>query len=302
MTADVVFHANKVDRDADEWLNAIAGSIGMNVSNKSFLSGFEPLVSMLSGDKGAINRFLAQNANSLIYYSGMHVIYLSRTITPQIKDVENNFLAYMANKNRFIPGVGDKLVNSVDIYTGEPLNYTTPFHNHLNGLLPFGQVNANMEPWRQRLLESGWDGKKTLLVNPDTGEKYTPEQRQFINNYIGKKGELGRQVKELFSKSDGEWKKIIDDYKAERPGLVKTVLGQGFTQKEYPWKKTILIEFLDKMHNEAYAEAIAAMKAENQDLGRAAIMQDMIEGNIRSGQFDRAADGVEQLRKFNSSN
>ena len=34
MTADVVFHANKVDKDADEWFGAIAGAIGMNVANK----------------------------------------------------------------------------------------------------------------------------------------------------------------------------------------------------------------------------------------------------------------------------
>ena len=301
MTADVVFHANKVDKDADEWFGAIAGAIGMNIANKSFLSGFEPLVSMLTGDKGAVNRFVAQNVNSLLPYSGARNI-LSRTITPQLKDVENNFLAYMANKNRFIPGVGDKLVNSVDIYTGEPINYTTPLHNHLNGLLPFGQVNAGMEPWRQRLLESGWDGKKTLLLNPDTKEKYTPEQRQWINNYIGKKGQLGREVQEIFSKSDGEWKKTIDEYKAQRPGLVKEILGQGYSQNNYPWKKTILMEYLDKMHNKAYEEARNALMASDTDLGRAVIMQNVIEGNIRNQQFDQAAKGVEQLRKFNSSN
>ena len=300
MTADVVFHANKVDKDADEWFGAIAGAIGMNIANKSFLSGFEPLVSMLSGDKGAINRFLAQNVNSMLPYSGARNI-LSRTIAPQLKDVENNFSAYMAHKNRFIPGVGDKIVNSVDIYTGEPINYTVPIINHIQGLLPFGHINARMEPWRQRLLESGWDGKKTLLHNPDTKEKYTPEQRQWMNNYIGKKGVLGRQVQEIFSKSDGEWKKTIDDYKKQRPGLVKELLGQGFSQKSYPWKKTILMEYLTRMHNEAYEEARAALIASDTDLGRAVIMQDLIEGNIKDQQFDRAASGVEQLQQFNST-
>ena len=301
MTADVVFHANKVDKDADEWFGAIAGAIGMNIANKSFLSGFEPLVAMLTGDKGAINRFLAQNANSLLPVSGARNI-LSRAIEPQLKDVENNFFAYMAHKNRFFPGVGDKIVDSVDIYTGEPINYGTPILNHINGMLPFFQMNADMEPWRQRLLESGWDGKKTLLLNPDTKEKYTPEQRQWMNNYIGKKGELGRQVQEIFSKSDGEWKKTIDKYKKERPGLVKEILGQGYSQTSYPWRKTILMEYLTKMHNDAYEEARNALMASDTDLGRAVIMQDIIEGNIRDQQFGRAAGGVEQLRQFNSTN
>ena len=48
-------------------------------------------------------------------------------------------------------------------------------------------------------------------MNPDTKEKFTPEQRQWMNNYIGKKGVLGRQVKEIFQKDDGAWSKIIED-------------------------------------------------------------------------------------------
>ena len=208
----------------------------------------------------------------------------------------------MAHKNRFLPGVGDKIVNSVDIYTGEPINYTTPILNHINGMLPFGQVNAHMEPWRQRMLESGWDGKKSLLLNPETKKQYTPEQRQWINNYIGKKGQLGRQVKEIFSKSDGEWKTIINEYKKARPGLVKEILGQGFSQKSYPWKKTILMELLTKMHNEAYEDGRKALMASDTDLGRAAIMQDIIEGDIRNSKFDRAATAVEQLQQHNSTN
>ena len=166
MTADVVFHANKVDKDADEWFSAIAGSIGMNIANKSFLSGFEPLVAMLSGDESATKSFLGTKCQLVIYASGARNI-LSRTITPQLKDVENNFFAYMASKNRFLPGIRGKLVNSVDIYTGEPINYANPIEAHINGLLTvLGKVNAGIEPWRQRLLESGWDGKKSLLAKP----------------------------------------------------------------------------------------------------------------------------------------
>ena len=300
MTADIVFNANKVDRDADKWFEAIAGSIGLNITNKSFLSGFEPLVAAISGDKGAVNRFLSNSANSLLPYSGARNI-LSRTIAPQLKDVENHFFAYMANKNRFIPSVGNKLVNSVDIYTGEPINYTTPILNHLNGMLPFGHVNAHMEPWRQRLLESGWDGKKTLLMNPDTKEQYTPEQRQWINNYIGKKGQLGREVQQLFSMNDGAWKRTIEQYKKARPGLVREIMGQGFNQKNYPWKKTILMDYLNRMHNRAYQEAIDALKASDTDLGRAVILQNMIEGNIQQNNFEGAASAVDQLRQFNST-
>ena len=86
------------------------------------------------------------------------------------------------------------------------------------------------------------------------------------------------------------------------PGLVKEILGQGFSQKSYPWKKTILMELLTKMHNEAYDDGRKALMASDTDLGRAAIMQDIIEGDIRNSKFDRAATAVEQLQQHNSTN
>ena len=70
----------------------IAFSISMNVANKTFLSGMEPLVSMFSGDEGAFNRFLVSQADSLIPFapSGMRSV-LNQAISPQLKDVENDW-------------------------------------------------------------------------------------------------------------------------------------------------------------------------------------------------------------------
>ena len=43
----------------------------------------------------------------------------------------------------------------------------------------------------------------------------------------------------------------------------------------------MIVEFLNKYHNEAYEDARNALKAENEDLGRAAITQNIIDQNIK---------------------
>ena len=55
------------------------------------------------------------------------------------------------------------------------------------------------------------------------------------------------------------------------------------------------------MHNRAYQEAIDALKASDTDLGRAVILQNIIEGNIQQNNFEGAASAVDQLRQFNST-
>jgi hypothetical protein len=305
MTSDIVMESTKVDRDADAWFHSLAGAISMNITNKTFLSGFEPVVSMLSGDEAAMNRFAANNVDAMIPGAGVRGI-LSRTLVPQLKDVENNFLSYMAHRNRWIPGLRDQLVDQLDIYTGEPINYTVPIINHLNGLLPFFKVNAGLEKWRQNLNASGWDGKRTLITNPDTKEKYTPAERQFMNNWIAKNSNLGAQVQEIFEKDDGWWKKTLDEFTKARPALklgpFPVNLGpiKPVREKEMSIKDVYLYEHLDRIHNTAMTNAHRALMASTEDLGRKALLRSIIDQQVQQGEYDNAATAVVELRKFNN--
>ena len=46
----------------------------------------------------------------------------STLVRLQLQDVENNWQSYLANRNRWMPGVRDKLSNQIDIFTGEQIN------------------------------------------------------------------------------------------------------------------------------------------------------------------------------------
>lgn len=254
LVGDWAFQASRVDQAWSEDIGRkIMYSISMNIANKTFLSGFEPLVSMLSGDEGAWNRFLAMQADSMIPYTGVRSI-LSKAITPQLKDVENDFNSYLANRNKFLYGDNETLKDLLDIYTGQPINYHEPLTAAANAMLPFFKSNGGMEPWRQWLLSTGWDNLQTVRTNPTTKEPLTPKERQFVNNWIAQNGGLADQISKMQSAPDKFWDQKIKEYVKSR--------GQQ-PQSLMPVKKMVVHEELDRIHNEAFNMAFTALEQQN---------------------------------------
>ena len=100
LIGDIVYQGTRVDQAiSEDFLRGVAASISHNVTSKSFLSGFEPLAGMISGDPHSMSRFIAMNADSLIPGTGVRSI-LNKAIAPQLKDVENNWQSYLANRNK----------------------------------------------------------------------------------------------------------------------------------------------------------------------------------------------------------
>lgn len=290
LTADIVYNFNRVDQAVTEdWFRALGHSITMNVTQKSFLSGFEPLAGLFSGDPSAFNRFLIGQTNSIIPGAGVRSI-LNNVVTPQLKDVENNYLGWLANRNKWL--VGDDLVDHLDVYTGKPINYMDPWTNAVNAFLPFFKTNPGMEPWRQQLLASGWDRLQTVRRNRNDGTKLTPQQRQDINNWIATNYKLGERVEALFNADPQFWEKEMRKY-AKARGLKK--------QEEYPIKETLLHKLLDDLHNDAFAAAFAALSTEDSSLSQRKALESHRDNQIYSGEYENASgasEAIENLRNL----
>ena len=284
LTADVVYNFNRVDQAVTEdWFRALAHSVSMNVTQKSFLSGFEPLAGVISGDPSALNRFLVMNTDSVLPGSGVRSI-LNKIVSPQLKDVENNYLGWLANRNKWL--VGDDLENYLDIYTGQPINYVDPLTRAWNSFAPFFKVNPGLEPWRQQLLASGWDGLQTVRRNRITGEALTPEERQFINNWIGTNYQLGKRVEKLFNAGPKFWDKKMREYVKAR-GLK--------SQEEYPIKETLLHQLLDDLHNDAYSAAFDALSRNDADYAARKEMNAYRDSQISQGNYGEASDVADAI-------
>ena len=289
LTADIVYNAQRFDQAVTEdWFRTLASSISLNIAQKTFLSGFEPLAKMISGDQGGLSRFFAMQADSMIPGTGVRSI-LNKALAPGLKDIEYNFQSYLANRNKFIPFVGNSLANEVDVYTGKPINYTDPMNAAINSVLPFFKTNGGMEPWRQKLIRSGWDNLQTVRVNRITGEQLTPQERNWINTYIGKNLKLGEQIEELFNRTDGWWDKKMAEYVKKR-GLNK--------QADYPIKKTLMYDMLDTLHNNAFNQAFDAMTAQNTDFFHKGLLKDAVNQALQQGDMGAAKNNLDAIQQM----
>ena len=292
MVGDINYYADRIDQSiTEQFYQKLAFSISMNVANKTFLSGFEPLVSMFSGDEGAFKRFVTAQADAMIPFapSGARSI-LNNALAPQLKDVENDFGSLMANKWKFLNP--PNLVDQLDIYTGKPIRYHEPLNAFVNSLLPFGKSNGDMEPWRQWLLSTGWDSVSIMKTNPITGEIITPKDRQWVNNWIAKNMNLAGQIESMMNYPTGFWSNKLKEYKKKR-GLRN--------QKDYPLKELVVHQELNRIHRQAMKYACSALEQYHSQYSLVGQQNDRIKNALRQGNIPealKAGKQKEELRRL----
>ena len=290
LTADIVYQGNRVDQSiTEDFFRKTAYSISMNITNSTFLSGFNPIAGLISGDPGAWNRFTAQQADQLLIpFRGVRSI-LNNAVTPQLKDVENDFWAYMQNANKFMFNNNESLKDLVDVYTGEPIRDHDTFTAVFNSILPMFKNNGGGEGWRQWLLSTGWDGLQQPRKNPISKMPLTTSERHFINNWIGKNANLKGQIIKLMSEGDGYWNKQLQDYVKQR-GLKN--------QQDWPIKELLLHRELDRIHDEAFQAAWDALEARNfsnTSLGREIEYRNY---QLRRGDIEGASETQKSVKRF----
>ena len=296
LTADIVYAANRVDQAfTEDMFRKLGFAVSMNITNNTFIGGFEPLAGLLSSDPGGWSRFFAQQTDQMIPFKGVRSI-LNNVISPQLRDVNNDFWGYLANGNKFLfPGGQDSyLPNLLDVYTGQPIKGYESLTQAANAVLPFFKQNGDMQPWRQWILSTGWDGLQKIRKNRITGEPLTPHDRHFINNWIAKNADLKGQVIQLMTYDDGYFDKQMKRYAKER-GLKK--------QSEMPVKEFLVHRELDRIHDRAFEGAWNALQAYNAQYtaqGRALKLRNF---ELNRGRLDGAKDAqkeilrLQQLRK-----
>ena len=286
---DIVYYSDRIDQSmAEQMYQKLAFSISMNVANKTFMSGFEPLVSLFSGDEGAFKRFVTAQADSLIPFapSGVRSV-LNNAITPQLKDVENDWGALMANKWKFLKPPG--LVDQLDIYTGKPIRYYEPLNAAVNAFMPFGKSNGDMEPWRQWLLSTGWDSVPSMSQNPITKGPINTQDRQWINNWIATNMNLAGQIEHMMTASDDFWNKKLKEYKQKR-GLKK--------QSDYPIKDLVVHQELDRIHQEAMKYATSALERFHEQYSTIGERNQAVRNALRQGNIPEALDNLDSKKEL----
>ena len=288
LTGDIVYQSTRVDQAVTEdLLRKTAFSISMNLTNSTFISGFEPLVGLISSDPSSFNRFFARQTDILLPYKGVRSV-LNNAITPQLKDVENDYLAYLANANKFLFPGNDYLKDMLDIYTGEPIKYHEPINAAFNAILPTFKTNGGMEPWRQWLLSTGWDKLQEIRVNKHTGEPLSTEDRHFMNNWIAKNANLRGQILRLMSESDGYWDKKLNEYVKAR-GLKP--------QSKFDIGEFVLHKELDRIHKRAFEGAWDALEFYKENYSTIGREKKWVNYHLNRGEAGKASETERFLRE-----
>ena len=288
---DIFYESSRVDSSvAEDWYLKAAWSFSANISNSTFLSGLQPLVSLLGRDETAWKRFIADghiNPTTPFAPAGLRSI-LSNAITPQIKDVQNEISSFLMNRSKFLYRGNETLKDQIDVYTGDRINYTDPMNAAINSLMPVFKQNGGMEPWRQWLIGTGWDGLHTTRMDPNVpGKKLDPDERWFVNTWIAQNAGLKEQIEDLME---------IDQNPEDPRSLThyETHL-KNHGQEKFPVGKTFIHTQLTKIHNRAFKLAWKELQLARKSTRPRNLLENYKNEQIERGDTQEALTTQQQL-------
>jgi len=193
-TADVMDNFDTLDEPSLELtLNKAGHLLSANLTNKSFTAGLEPLNDVLAGNPAALARWGASFGSSFMPGSGIRNEF-SRLLTPQLKEVEQNFFQLLANRN---PIVKESLPDLYDWMDGTKVGEPTSFFTRVwNTYSPLWKVSEGLTPEKQFLIDVEFDGRPSLRTN-GRGVEYTPAQRSQVTQLIGQDGYFRDKVRHV---------------------------------------------------------------------------------------------------------
>ncbi len=240
LTADIMDNFDTLDEPTIEtFLNRMGFIISANLTDKTFTSGLEPLGDILAGNPAAAARWIGSFGSGLLPGSGFRNEF-ARLLTPQLKEVEQEFNQIFANRN---PGLKEQLPDLYDWMDGskvkEPLNFFTRAWNVYS---PLWKISEKISPEKQFLIDIEFDGRPSLKTN-GKGIEYTPEQRSEITRLMGESGEFAADVRYYMNTPEG--KNFRKEWKAAAEG------GVYFDRKRYLGLYNDLQRALNRARNNA---------------------------------------------------
>jgi hypothetical protein len=195
------------------------------------------------------------------------------------------------NRNKFLFQSNNLLKDQIDIYTGDRINYTDPMTSGINSVLPIFKSNGGIEPFRQWLIGTGWDGLHTMRMNPNIpGKKLDKDERWFVNDWVARNAGLKEQIEALMK---------IDQNPNDKRSLTayrQTLRNQG--QAKFPIGETFIHDKLTEMHNKAFALAFKQLELERRESRPMSLMEKHKRQLMEHGDYDKALSTQEQIEEL----
>ena len=283
---DLNRYANDIgETTVEENLARVAWTIAATFVSNTPVKGLEPLVQLAGGDQAAFTRFAANETRSWIPLSGAMGV-VAKGLDSSLKDIYNDLQGQIFNR---IPVLNSTLTPQGDVWTGQPINdIDNPILRMANALSPI-KVSAGPEPWRQWLIDSGFDGINILRKTSDGKMDYDPETRNKIISYMGE-DQLWRQVDKL-----RQSKKYNDQLDLLRSYRSKNIHSDFSLDERDLDSHQILRKLLRESQVKAEKRLLGITDPKHPDFGRSQIMKESILGQhlvdkyMDEGDVNRAA-------------
>jgi len=282
LVGDLAFYSRDIGSTLTEsFVDKLAWTISATFVNKSWTAGLEPVVAVANGDETAISRFLANEVRAAIPLSGALGV-VSNAITSSQKDIYKDLVGYVMNK---VPGFSSQLPEQIDIYTGKPLNdIDNPILRTLNAVNPV-KISEGTEPWRQWLIDSGWDGVQMIRKDSTGNHEYTPQERETLYRYIGEQ-QLWKEFDKL--SKNKKYNDQLDRIRAMRV--------QGRPSEEIQAAQSEVYSVMNDIMSQAQKAAELRMQQENEPMWRS-IQESLTNKNLmKQGRIDDAARAADRRK------
>jgi hypothetical protein len=277
MAADTanLFWANPNEGILENIHGKILYSVGLNITNKSWTQGLASFFDLTSGNKAALNRWIANTGNSIIPFAGARG-QVSRIYDPALREVEDDIGQLMRNRNSLLDifDPNGKLPYSRDIMDGSILNNHNLLVRLLNASTPIKVNTDKMTPGRQLLIDAGYNAVPSLTKYHGSPEKYTHEQRSKLAGYMGIYGNIESQLEELTKKP----------WVQQELAAIKDARMKNIESKELDFGKGNLHREIDRIFLQAKQFAESKLLNENPQMRAPGFAKGSREMQLRTGQ------------------
>ena len=211
LTADIMEQVHTLSPfDMQNNLARLGFIISAHFTNKSFMSGLEPLFDITSGNGSSINRWVSSFGSSAFPLSGMRN-EMARLIHHDLRVLENDVFDQLANRNPIAKGTLPKQTSWITGETvGAPRNIWEQFWNTY---FPWKSYGGQTE-LEKFLVDIEFDVRPSLRTD-GKGVEYTNEERALLFDIMGEQKFFHNELKKIY-RTNKDWLKSYKEAPTNR--------------------------------------------------------------------------------------
>ena len=199
-TADVMDNFDTLgEANVGKYLSAAGFVLSASVTDKSMLAGIEPLYDILSGNPAAINRWASSFIPSATVPGASQLAELGRLISPNLRVVEENLFAMLANRTPLKAALPDQY----DWIDGDKVNMPDNIMARLWNTYSPWKVNGKISDEKQFLIDIEYDARPSMKTD-GRGVDLTLQEQAEVYRYMGKNGDFKKAIQRIMRTKEGK--------------------------------------------------------------------------------------------------